>query len=884
MRAGIFTLLCFVIFGVSGAALARGALARGAEERPQEKTLEYRTQLVYPEGRVDLRIEMRIPATDLDFSDSFNIYIKNQNATEWQWIQGDDQVRFSKVAYTHDLSPEVTVREWVTLSSVGQVPRISKGDLGIQYLDASLKNFQVDYKILRDGVAKEFPWVISSQAAPRKLPKPKILPAPTRIIEGAYEFHYELTGNVASLTRSDGKKVSFPRRGLGVNPVFRVEDGILTLDGSPRRFDLRMFDAEVSFIGDTEESVWVKNADGDFVDPVDEADRLYPDLVAKERARIVSGTAAKLEEEAGPASLQIARSLKVRRSVKLLGPAGSGKTTEMHALARLVAQGVIPSMPRTAQIRLLSLNELAAGTKYVGELETKMAILLEMAKKLKCILLVDEFHAAVGVGVSKGNPTNIAQTMKPALESGELRMVAISTRQEWEHAFASDAAFDRRFEEVVLQAPKGEELFRKVKNSLQMKGIPVPEEQVLLRAIELSDRYAITGAQPSKVMNLLQKSATLMEERNGGVGASLPADVAAVERAASETYRIDPAMFDPVFVFQRLSHMREYLTSRVVGQREAIDRITRVWFRKLTEVGSDQTAKAILFYGPPGTGKTLTAKLAAEAGGYLSRTIEMNKYSNGDIEAFRYEVFLALRESPSTVLILDEFEKAHPRVQNAVLSMMQPGVFTVNFQDASGRRIFEEVKSSNAIFCLTSNAGQSLFEPGVERTPVGFRTQATSMEAARFQSARLSSEAAIATLVRDGISEPVLSRIEAVVGLPRPSEEEFRVALSREIDSILIRESKKQGVSFRLNHREGLIDHLMGRFSPGESDFREVGHLLREYLEPIIAQAVIQPGFRSVALVRIDWSSAVDVSKLPTQDPCPFLLLKVNRPLSGLGR
>ena len=866
------------LVGVSLAWIGFQALAWGGT--PSDKVFEYRTQMVYPNGRVDVRIEMRVSTGPSDFSDEISVYIKNEKSNEWVKMQESEWIRFSKIAYTQDLSPEIPARESAVTTEVPAGTRITKSDLGIQYFDASLKKVQIEYTEVRNRIANEYPEVVASPSA--KLVKRETKSA-HRIVEGENEFKYELNGDVATLTRSDGKQVSFPRRGLGVNPRFTVEDGILTLEGSPRKFDLRMFDAEVSFIGDTEESVWIKTAEGDFVDPVDEADRLYPDLVAKERARILSGKAAELDQGTSEAALRISRALKVKKSVKLLGPAGSGKTTEMQVLARMVAEGKIPSMPRTAQIRILSLNELGAGTKYVGELETRMSIVLEMAKKLKSILLIDEFHVAVGVGVSKGNPTNIAQTLKPALESGEVRMVGISTRQEWEHAFASDAAFDQRFEEVALEAPKGADLLRKVKNSLQMKGIQVPEDRVVLRAIELSDRYAITGAQPRKSVNLLLKAAMLMEERESGSGRTAEGtalDLQAVEKAAVETYRIDPAAFDPAVVYQRLARMRSGLSAQIVGQKEAIEKITQIWFRKLTQVGSEQSAKAILFYGPPGTGKTLTATLSAQAGGYHSRRIEMNQYANGDIEAFRYEVFLALRESPNTVLILDEFEKAHPRVQNAVLSMMQPGVFTVNFQDASGRRVFEEVNSSNAIFCLTSNAGQSIVQAKPVRTAIGFRPQAIQPAVAPSRSG----DAVIAALVADGISEPVLSRIEAVVPLARPTAPEFQIALSREVEATLVRESKRQGVPFRLSNRAGLINRMMKGFTADQSDYRDVGYLVREHLEPLIAQAVIQPGFREAGLVRIEWSESVDPSRLPTEESCAFLLLKVKRPLNSIGK
>ena len=873
----------FVLLGLVGAFLFSSLIpqeARGASY----KTYEFATQIAYPEGRVDLRIEMRVSTGLEDFADECIVWIRNPGSNgDWVRMSESNLVRFSKIAFTRDLNPELQARDWITATDLGPNPRISKAELGISYMDAGLKQTQLNYNTLRGAIESEFNAIIKGAASmpeaglkPKK-PKPK---PELSVAEGPYEFTLRFEGRDALLIRSDGKQVRFPRESISATPVYHVENGLLYIDGTSRIFDLRMYDAEVSFIGDTELPNTVDDADGRPVDPEETFNQLYPDLVRKEREKLAWNPEKLLLEEQNETLTRTVRALRLGKSVKLLGPAGSGKTSEMQALARLIAAGKVPSIPRTAQIRVVSLNQLASGTKYVGELEHKMQVLLEYAKAAKPVLLMDEVHVAVGVGVNKGNPNNIAQTLKPALESGELRMIGISTNQEWDHAFANDAAFDQRFEEVNHAAPTGEDLRQKIRNAFSLRGFPVPEEAAIERAISLSDRFAITGAQPRKAVNLLIKATGIMDEF-GKEGS--PANTAAVEKAAVESYHIDPAAFDRAKIFERLGSMKSTLESKIVGQKQAIEKINQVWFRKLSGVGSEQTANAILFYGPPGTGKTLTAKLSAQAGLYKSTVIEMNKYASGDIEGFRYEVFRALRESPNTVLILDEFEKAHPRVQNATLAMMQPGQFTVNFQDQSGRRVFEEVTSRNAIFVLTTNAGQSLFTARfAPRTPVGFTTGSSPIPD---PAGAAPSQAVVnAALVQDGISEPVLSRVEAVVGLPRPSADEFRIALIREIDATLARESKRTGVEFRLSGKDALVAKLMQGYQNNASDYRNVGYLIRENLDPLIAQAVIEPGFEQAKAVRIAWSAAIDPRALPTTKPCDFLLRKMDRPLSSLGR
>src|SRR5690606_6954760 len=95
-------------------------------------------------------------------------------------------------------------------------------------------------------------------------------------------------------------------------------------------------------------------------------------------------------------------------------------------------------------------------------------------------------------------------------------------------------------------------------------------------------------------------------------------------------------------VFHRLQNLGGELSAEIIGQEEAVDAIQRIALQKLTGVGSDKKGHALLFFGPPGTGKTMSSKIAAQKLGLKSRVIEMNKYANGDIEAFRHEVFLAL--------------------------------------------------------------------------------------------------------------------------------------------------------------------------------------------------------------------------------------------------
>ncbi|NDG85011.1 MAG: hypothetical protein EBX52_08250, partial [Proteobacteria bacterium] len=367
------------MLGLVGAFLF-SSLLPGAAHASAFKTYEYATQLAFSEGRVDLRIEMRVSTGLEDFSDECLVWIRNANARDWIQMSDSKLIRFSKIAYTRDLTPDLDPRDWITATDVGPSPRISKSDLGISYMDAGLKQTQLSYNTLRGTIESEYSAIVKGASS---LPEVDMKPVKAKpqaelvVKEGSHEFKLRFDGRDAVLSRSDGKSVRFPRERISGTPIFGVEDGLLYIDGNARIFDLRMFDAEVSFIGDTGLPNTVDDADGRPVDPEETYNQLYPDLVRKEREKLARNPEKVLIEEPNETLIRTIRALRLGKSVKLLGPAGSGKTSEMQALARLIAAGKVASIPRTAQIRVVSLNQLASGTKYVGELEHKMQVLLE---------------------------------------------------------------------------------------------------------------------------------------------------------------------------------------------------------------------------------------------------------------------------------------------------------------------------------------------------------------------------------------------------------------------------------------------------------------------------------------------------------------------------
>ncbi|MBS1960546.1 MAG: AAA family ATPase [Bdellovibrionales bacterium] len=678
---------------------------------------------------------------------------------------------------------------------------------------------------------------------------------PYVVAEANQRFSIKPDGpGVIEIKSQAGKRILF-RGPLTFNREdVRIENGILSLKGSRRKVDLWMFDAEVARIGNTLESLDSGKESAEFLKSLD---MKYPDLVALEREKIRNGTSVRYEELDSPTINSMVRILKLGKNVKLLGLAGSGKTTETKNFARLIAEGKIKSFPRTTEVRILSMAMLGA-TPNVGILEVEIVNILTYSKAVKPIWIGDEFHALRGMGAHSRSATDAGQYFKPALEDGEMRTIAISTKQEWNNAFASDKPLNERFEAVIHEEPSGEELVTKIKNDFRRRGLTLPKDDAIKLAVELSDRFAISGANPRKSINLLLKAHIVADDLYGE-GSS--ATTEAVEKAALETYDISPVYFSKEAISKKLLELRGKIDEALVGGDAAKIAMLKLWFRKLADVGSDEKAPSLIFYGPSGTGKTTISKISGEEMEYKVKEIGMAKYAEGGVAAFRHEVYLGLSESPNTVFVLDETEKAHPDVQNAILEMQQPGEFTVNFVNNAGDVIFEEVRCTNALFIVNTNAGQRLLKP--KTTPVGFNNAAKEIGIP-------DRSAAEAELTRPGgLVAPLVSRASAIIGMTLPTEHQFRAALEINVAKALARESKKHGIKITLKNQELLMKEMMEHFKYLGTDYRSVGQLIEDRLEMVIANVVIDPRSRSSKSVEIRWDATMAKDyQLPAEIDC----------------
>ncbi len=454
-------------------------------------------------------------------------------------------------------------------------------------------------------------------------------------------------------------------------------------------------------------------------DPLDWAKRLRntgtPVLASYSRDLTAAAKANELDPVIGRAN-EIDRVVSIlsRRSKNnpvLIGEPGVGKTAVVEGLAQKIASGDVPASLRDKRILSLSLGPLIAGTKYRGEFESRIKRILEEVKRSsrEVILFIDELHALVGAGAAEGS-MDLASMIKPELARGDLQCIGATTFDEYRKYIESDAALERRFQPVMVPEPTIEEtagILRGLRGRYaKHHGVTISDDAIDAAAA-LAARYIVDRFLPDKAIDLIDEASATVSLR--GASTVEKSDIAAI---VSKWTGIPHGSLTET-QSKNLLALESSLAKRVVGQDAAISIVAQAVRRG--RAGLKDPRKPVggfLFVGPSGVGKTeLARSLASELFGTEDALvrIDLTEYT----EAHTVSRLLGappgyaghdepgqltepVRRRPYSVVLFDEFEKAHADVAAVLLQILDDGRIT----DAKGRVI----DFRHSIVILTSNA------------------------------------------------------------------------------------------------------------------------------------------------------------------------------------
>lgn len=200
----------------------------------------------------------------------------------------------------------------------------------------------------------------------------------------------------------------------------------------------------------------------------------------------------------------------IKNNPLLIGNPGVGKTAIVEGLVQKIKQDRVPSYLKGKTIYQLDMMSLRAGTKFQGELETRLRVILDyMAQpENNAILFIDEIHMIVGDRGSQ-EVFNIANLLKPMLSRGDIQCIGATTQEEYRQYFEKDGALVRRFSNILVDEPSPEDtlnILRNIRNYFEIYYELKIYDEALLAVVKLSQRYLTTTYLPDKAIDLLDET------------------------------------------------------------------------------------------------------------------------------------------------------------------------------------------------------------------------------------------------------------------------------------------------------------------------------------------------------------------------------------------
>jgi ATP-dependent Clp protease ATP-binding subunit ClpA len=552
--------------------------------------------------------------------------------------------------------------------------------------------------------------------------------------------------------------------------------------------------------------------------------------------------------------------LKMRRpNALIIGQPGTGKTALVYEFARLIMEGdakIAPAL-RDRDVFELSVSLFRAGSGVVGEYEKRVGKLIRiMEEHPQVILFVDEIHSMLQSGIHESGPfTQGDQAFKQAIGKGGFSIIGATTIAEYMHYIQPDGALARRFGLLRIEPPTPEEALRILQGRVeQYRRHYAPlriDDEILSKAIELSEDLLLTRFQPDKSLDVLDEACAICVMSDP----PLEAVTEAVLTEAIED-EVGHSVIKPGTL--TADQVAETLHRSIQGQDKAIDTIARGFVAGLSAewLQHDGPRRIFFFCGPTGTGKTETARrLSMILGGGRESMLRIdcntlmgsgaedagpinNKLLGpppGYIGYSRGEggLLSKIREMPQAIVLFDEIEKASPHVGKLLLQILDEG----KVEDSDGNLL----DFRRAFVVFTTNAG-ARYGGGPD---LGFKgpREARAVEAVP----TVTVEEVKDELRQVGYGEEFFGRQIDFVMFEGLTKDVIEKVLHTQLEELRATASER---GFRLDWDQAVYDHLLTEWTP-RAGARWVFNILRNRIEEQLALAESEGELAGVTAIQI---------------------------------
>ncbi len=578
----------------------------------------------------------------------------------------------------------------------------------------------------------------------------------------------------------------------------------------------------------------------------------------------------------------------------LIGEPGVGKTAIAEGLAVRIAEKSVPQKLFSAEVYLLDMTSVVAGTQFRGQFESRMKGIIEEARSFgNIILVIDELHNIMGAGEAEG-AMNAANILKPALSRGEIQVIGATTLNEYRKHIEKHSALERRFQPVIVDEPSIEEsieILMGIKHYYEEYHRVKISEEIVKAAVNYSERYITDRLLPDKAIDVIDEAGSranlknvklaelqsykdelrkVQEEKETAISADSIEDyqkaadlkvhecrlLGLIKDIEDTSKDVELTIDDVASVIeawtkipiqrlseeesQKLISLEERLHRRVIGQNKAVEGVSRAIRRSRSGFKKKKKPASFIFVGPTGVGKTeLVRALATELFESEEALIRLDMS-----EYMEKHTVSKLIGSPPGYVGYDDAGQLTEKVRRKPYSVIlmdeiekaHPDVFNMLLQILEDGRLTDShgrtVSFENTIIIMTSNAGTNFKSSGIGFANNGYTTL----------------ESKVKDVLKETFRPEFLNRIDEVIVFTELSKDELKQIVELMLEEVYTEAREKD---IKINVSDKVKEFILEKGYDIKFGARPLRRSIQNYIEDRLSEEYLKGTIKEGSLVGV---------------------------------